>query len=443
LAYNMDPLFGVVMLVTLVSVVGNGGSVSAILIGVPGTPTNVATIIDGYQLTIKGEAGRALSACLVASAIGGIFGAVVLITIMPVMRSLILSFGHPEQFMLALLGISFIAILGEGSMIKAAVAAALGFVVALTGYDPISGVPRYDLGLVYLYDGIKILPLTLGLFALPELMELYRERENAPPRTFSLSEVLQGIRDVFAHLFLVLRCSVLGTIIGMIPGLGGDTAVFLAYAHAKQTSQYPERFGHGEIAGVIAPETANNAKEGGALIPTLGFGIPGSVVMAILISAFIVLGLQPGPIMMQKQPELIMVIALLTGITNVVGSFICLIAAKGLVKLANLRAKVLVPWIILLIVIGSYVPNKSFADVIVTTFFGFLGLFMKTFSYPRVVLLLVVVLGKTLELNFWMGLQYFGPAMFLRPVVILFMTLIMGTFWFELYRTKRRRASST
>ncbi len=438
LAYDMNPVFGIVMLVTLVSVVGNGGSVSAILIGVPGTPTNAATIMDGYQMTRKGEAGRALAACLTTSAVGGIFGAIVLIAIMPVMRSVILAFGHPELFMLAVLGISFVAVLGEGSIRKSFTTAVSGFVIALIGYDPVSGVPRYDLGIIYLYDGIKILPITLGLFAIPELMGLYSDLGGGEAKTFTRKEILQGVKDVFQHWFLVLRCSVLGTIIGMIPGLGADTAIFLAYAHAKQTSKHPERFGHGEVEGVIAPETANNAKEGGALVPTLGFGIPGSVVMAILIGAFIILGLQPGPAMMKNQPELIMVMALLTGLTNVVGSGVCLVAAKWLVRVASIRAGILVPWILMLIMVGAYVPNRSYVDVFITLGFGLLGIAMKAYHYPRVVLLLVVVLAKTLELNFWMGLQYFGMSMFLRPIVLIFIALIVITIGSNYYFSKRK-----
>jgi putative tricarboxylic transport membrane protein len=234
-----------------------------------------------------------------------------------------------------------------------------------------------------------------------------------------------------------VRCSILGTIIGMVPGLGGDAATFLAYAHAKQSSKHPERFGHGSVEGVIGPETANNAKEGGALVPTLGFGIPGSVVMAILISAFTILGLQPGPAMMKNQPELIMIMALLTGLTNVVGSGVCLLAARWLVKLASIRPKILVPWILMLIMVGAYVPNTSYVDVFITICFGLIGIAMKAYKYPRVVLLLVVVLAKPLEMNFWMGLQYFGMAMFLRPIVLVFIGLIIITFATQYYLSRR------
>lgn len=440
LTYKMDPVFGIVMLVTLVSVVGNGGSVSAILIGVPGTPTNAATLMDGYQMTVRGQAGRALAACLTASALGGVIGAIILIAIMPVMRTVILSFGHPESFMLAVLGISFVSILGEGSLLKAFTAAAFGLVTALVGYDPITGVPRYDLGLVYLYEGIKILPVTMGLFAIPELMGLYAESEGGTIRTFTRAEVMEGVKDVFRHWFLVVRCSFIGAFIGMIPGLGADTATFIAYGHAKQTSKRGQYFGQGEVEGVIAPETANNAKEGGALVPTLGFGIPGSVIMAILLGAFIILGLQPGPLMMKNNPELIMVMALLTGLTNVAGSAICLVAAKWLVKLATIRARVLVPWVLMLIMLGAYVPSKSYTDVFATIFFGALGIGMKAYRYPRVVLLLVVVLARTLELNFWMSLQYFGWGMFLRPVVLLFLAAIVAVVGYSQVSRRRKEA---
>jgi len=444
LAYGMDPVFGIVFLITLASVVGNGGSITAILIGVPGTPTNAATLFDGYQMAKNGEAGRAIGAALTASAVGGIFGALVLIAIMPVMRSVILTFGHPELFMIAVLGISFVAVLGKGSMRKAFLSAVLGFVVSLVGYDPISGVPRYDMGLIHLYDGIKILPITLGLFALPEIVGLYVGAGSTDKRETVLGGgILEGVKDVFRYWFLVMRCSVIGSLIGTIPGLGGDTATFLAYGHAKQTSRRGDRFGQGEVAGVIAPESANNAKEGGALVPTLGFGIPGSVMMAILVSAFIVLGLQPGPLMMKEQPELILVMALLTGITNVFGSLVCLLAAKWLIKIASIRVGLMVPWILALIMMGSYIPRNSYTDVIITILVGILGMAMKFYGYSRVALLLAVVLSRTLELNFWMGLQYFGWSMFLRPAVLILIGIIILTIGSNYLMNVKKEVEST
>lgn len=442
LTFGMNPVFGVVLLVTLISVVGNGGSVSAILMGIPGTPTNAATIFDGYQMCKEGKAGRALGASLTASGIGGIFGALVLVLIMPVMRPVILAFGHPELFMLALFGISFVAILNEGSMLKAFLAGIMGVILALVGYDPVTGVSRFDAGLLYLSDGIKLIPVTLGLFAIPEILELFAKRGEEKKIANLGGDIFEGIKDVFRHWFLVVRCSVLGVLIGMIPGLGGDTATFLAYGHAKQSSRYPERFGHGEVAGVIAPETANNAKEGGALVPTLGFGIPGSTVMAIMVSAFIILGYQPGPAMLKNQPEIIMVMALLTALTNVVGSAVCLLAAKGLIKLASLRAELLVPWILMFVMVGAYVPEKSYGDVLVTICFGILGFYMQAYGYPRVVLLLALVLTQNMELNYWMALQYFGMAMFFRPIVLILLTLIILTLSYSIISERRGRSKT-
>lgn len=448
--FNMALMPGVIFLVSILSVVSNAGAVTAILIGVPGTPTNAATILDGFPMTKNGQAGRALGAGLTASAMGGVMGALVLLAILPVMRPLILAFGAPEMFMMAVLGISFVAVLSRGSLAQGVIAAVLGILLATVGYDPITGITRYTFGSLYLYNGIGLIPATLGLFALPELVGMYAGSDNkaaaglvAEPSTSKASGVLLGVRDAFRHWFLVVRSGMIGAFIGIIPGLGGDTATFLAYGHSQQTSKRSQDFGKGVVEGVIAPQAADNAKEGGSLVPTLGFGIPGSASMAILYAAFVVLGLQPGLTMIKNQSNLIMVIIILIAVTNVIGSVLILLAAKWLVKIANISAKRLVPWVVMFMLTGAYLTNYSYVDVFVTVAVGALGLVLKRYGYPRVCLLLAFILAKPLQVNFWQSYELYGLGMFNRPIVLVLAFFIVVMLVTNVLFGQRTRSETT
>ena len=439
LTFTMDPTFGVVLLITITSVVVTGGMVPAVLIGIPGTPTNAANILDGYPMTKKGQGGRALGASLTAAGIAGLIGAIVLMVVLPFMRPLILTFGHPELFAISAFGLCFVAILSEGMLSRALLTTVMGIVFACVGMNPLTGVPRFHLGLLYLWDGVPMIPVILGLFALPEIMDMYLGKEKAQSKLNMdiTKDIMQGVMDVFKHWFLFIRCSIIGAIIGMIPGLGGETSSFLAYGHAKQSTKKPEEFGNGSIEGVIAPSAAVTGKEGGALVPTLGFGIPGSTIMAILLGALTILGYQPGPAMLASDAGTIQLIAVLTGLMNLVGSFVCLLFAKQMVKLASIKSEYLLPWVCMFIMVGAYVPNRSFGDVFITFASGVLGYFMKEYKYPRIGLLLAMVLTFKMELNYFMAMDRFGIRMLTRPVVMVIIALIiisLGNDFWKKYR---------
>ena len=354
--YDMDPTQAFAFLLGMASVTATAGDITSILFGVPGEGTTAAVIVDGHPMSKKGEAGRALSASLVSSLIGAIFGAVVLALAIPLVRPIVLSIGAAEFFMLAILGIVFIVSLSGANLLKGLISGALGLALAMVGLDPISSVPRYtfepifgqDVSL-FLWDGISLIVVTVGLFAIPEIIDLgVHESSIARERLGKLGGVMQGIKDVFHHWWLVIRCSLIGSYIGALPGLGGSVAQWLAYAHAVQSSADKDRFGQGAVEGVIGPCAATNAKEGGALIPTVAFGVPGSVSMAILLGAFIMQGIVPGPDMLNPAKYLPLTFSLLwvVVISNLITVVLSLLFLKQLANITHVKGGLLIPFVL-------------------------------------------------------------------------------------------------
>ncbi|MGH7828932.1 MAG: tripartite tricarboxylate transporter permease, partial [Candidatus Binatia bacterium] len=310
--YQMEPVVAFAFLLGSNAVTATTGDITSILFGVPGEGTTAATVVDGHPMAKKGEAGRALGAALMSSLIGAVFGAFALALAIPIVRPLVLSIASPEFFMLAILGITFVASLSGGNLAKGLTAGGFGLVLAMVGLDPIDSVPRYtfepilgeELSLFF-WDPISLVAVTVGLFAIPEIIDLSVQGSSiAREQIGKIGGVMQGIKDTFHHWWLVIRCSALGAYIGVLPGLGGATAQWVAYAHAVQSSPDKERFGKGAVEGVLGPGAANNSKEGGSLVPTIAFGVPGSVSMAILLGAFIIQGITPGPDMLDPAKHL-------------------------------------------------------------------------------------------------------------------------------------------
>src|SRR5919109_3537101 len=284
--YNMEPTTAFASLLGSNAVTATTGDITSVLFGVPGEGITAATIVDGHPMAKNGEAGRALGAALMSSLVGAVFGAFILALAIPIVSPLVLSIGSAEFFMLSVLGVTFVASLSGANIPKGLLAGGLGLVLAMVGLDPIESVPRFTLegflgedNSLFLWDGVSLISVTIGLFAIPEIIDLAVQgtsiaREGTPTK---LGGVMEGIKDSFRHWKLVLRCSGIGAYIGLIPGMGGGPAQWLAYAHAVQSSPSKERFGKGAVEGVLGPGAANNSKEGGALIPTLAFGVPGSV----------------------------------------------------------------------------------------------------------------------------------------------------------------------
>src|SRR3989440_487423 len=350
--YNMQPVEAFAFLLGMHSVVATTGDVTSILFGVPGEATTAAIILDGHAMAKKGEAGRALGAALSSSLVGAMIGAFALAVAAPIVRPLVLTFGSPELFMLAIVGLAFIASLsaqGGRGMVRGFLAGGLGLMLAMVGQDPQAGVPRYTFDSMYLWQGLDLVPVLVGLFAIPEIIDLTVRGTsiagNLPPGRLTKG-ALEGVKDTFRHFGLTIRCSLIGTFIGIMPGMGGAVAQWMAYGHATQSARTPEErkgFGAGDVRGVLGPGAANNSKEGGSLIPTIAFGVPGSTAMAILLGAFVLLGIVPGPDMLSKYLSLTYSMVWTIVIANVVTVLICFLFLNKLASLTRVRGAVLIP----------------------------------------------------------------------------------------------------
>lgn len=432
--FGMSPVVGLAFLLSAYAAVSQGGSMTAIILGVPGEVPNAATVIDGYEMTKQGRAGEAIGAALMGSALGGLFGCVLLAILLPILQPIILSFASPENFFLALTGVAFIAVLSSGAPSKGLIAGALGIFMSLFGYSPTEGIPRFWLGIDYMLDGFRLVPLALGLFAVPEIFALMISgktiAQTGTMQPISLRQVMKGGLAVFKHLGVFFRSSAIGSVIGIMPGVGGATAPFVAYATAKQTSPNPETFGTGRIEGVIAPESSSNAKEGGALVPTLALGIPGSASMALMLGAFIILGLQPGPEFLVKHMDLAFGLAVVLAFGNIGSSILMFLLSKLLIHITRVPGRVLAPILLVLIMLGTYSTENNFIDVLFVFAFGALGIAMVRLGYNRPALLLGFVLGETIERYYQVSMNAYGALFFLRPISITIIVLaLIALLW--------------
>ena len=293
--YGMDPVSGLAMMVGLVAVIPTSDTFASVLMGIPGSSASQATVLDGFPLAKKGEAARALAAAFTSSLFGGLFGATVLTFFILIARPIVLAFGLPELLMLTVLGFSMVGVLAGRSLLKGLVAAGLGLAVGAIGEAPAQGSPRMDFGNWYLQDGFQLVIVGLGIFAIPEIISLLRQDRAIAKDAKLGAGWFDGVKAWWANIWLSLRCSAIGVIVGVVPGLGGSVVDWIAYGHTMQTTKDKSKFGKGEIRGVIGPESSNNAKEGGGLVPTLLFGIPGSGSMAVFIGGMILLGYDAGP----------------------------------------------------------------------------------------------------------------------------------------------------
>ncbi len=435
--FNMQPIPAFAFLLGMHAVVATTGDITSVLFGIPGEATTVATILDGHPMAQKGEAGRALGAVLFSSLLGAVIGAAALALSVPVMRPLVLAFGPPEFFMLTLLGLSFIVALAQSNLVKGFLMALLGFVLSLVGLDPFAGSPRLTFDQLYLWDGLNIVPVVIGLFAVAETLQLMTTGSAiASHATGRLAGVMEGVKDTLRYWWLTVRCSLIGVFIGFIPGMGGATAQFLAYAHAQQTSKHPEEFGKGSIEGVLAAGSVNNSKEGGTIIPTVAFGVPGSTSTAILLGAFIILGLVPGPDMLTKHLDVTFAMVWIIVLSNLVAVAVSFLFLRQLVALTFVKGSLLVPFLLLLITIGAYTTHQSFADIVVMLVFGVVGWAALRWNWPRAPLLLAFVLGDTSERYIFLSHQLYGWSWLLRPGVIVLFAIAVGGVVYSVMRQR-------
>jgi putative tricarboxylic transport membrane protein len=447
--YAMDPVAAMYLAGGCMGATSFGGSLTAILLNTPGTPPNAATTYDGYPLTRQGKAGLAIGASATASALGGLIGLVSLLIVIPLAREIIYLFGPPEFFLLTILCLIAIAVATRGKLLRGLVAAGFGLMLAFVGMDSVSGELRFAGDVDYLWDGMPLVPVLTGMFAIAQMLVLALQGGSIVSDTrpvATLSGVFDGIRSVFRHWSHLLRGSAIGTVIGAIPGLGGVVASFFAYSSAAQTSGEPESFGKGNIIGVIAPESANNAKDGASLLPAVAFGIPGSAESALLLSILILHGIEPGPsILIENQREIYGLILAIT-FSAVGASLIGLIGARWLISITRVKVQILVPVVIVMTLTAVYVLEGKPGDVVVCATMGMIGYLMIRFDYPRLTFIIALVLGRTMEQAFHQSMNISDGAMLGyisgRPTAVVLLILIILTMSFPTFRSYRSRRVS-
>ncbi len=407
LTFKMSSEDAILMLGGVIGSGAFGGSITSILINTPGTSSNAATCLDGHPLAQQGKAGQAIGAAAAASTLGGLLGVCVLIAILPFAKAVILAFGPPEFFLLTVVGLVAVAVSISRFFLRGLLAAAFGLILSFVGYDDVGGGLRFTMGIDYLWDGLALIPVLIGLFAVAEMIRLTVEGGTVA-RTgtqIRLTGVMSGVRLVFVHYKTLLKGSLVGTLVGIVPGIGGTVAGFLAYSLAVQTSKNPESFGKGNIEGVIAPEAANNAKDGGSLVPTLAFGIPGSAETAVFLGALEIHGMQPGPMLLIDNEHIIISLILALSLSCILASLIGIATARYLALVTKVDATILVPIVLAVSFVGTYAVKSSFGDVIVAVIFGMIGYVMMRFDFPRITIIIELVLGGLAERSFHQSLM--------------------------------------
>jgi TctA family transporter len=409
--YALDPYSAIAMMLGLGSVTVTSDTIPAVLFGVPGTVGSAATSLDGYPMARRGEASRAFGAAFTSSVLGGLFGALLLAVSLPLLRPFMVSFSEPEMLAICIFGLSLVAVLSGSAPIKGLIAAALGLLVATAGNDQEGATLRWTFDSMYLWDGVPLVPFALGIFAIPELADLAITRATIAGDTKSIRArgQLEGVKDVFKSWFLVLRCALIGSVMGSIPGLGASVIDWVAYGHAARTEKgATESFGKGDVRGVIASESSNNAKEGGALVPTIAFGVPGSASMALLLGAFLIQGIVPGPKMLTEKLDLTYTMVWSVALANVLGAGVCFAFAGQLARIAMIRVGILVPLVL----------------------------------WPRPPIILGFVLGGLIENYLFISISRWGFDWLTRPMVIIIFAITLISVLWPLYSGYRQSSKS-
>lgn len=445
--FKMSAMEALPAMIAIMSAQFIGGSITAILVNVPGDSPNAATILDGYPMSRKGEAGRALGAAFTASTAAKFLTVFLTLAMIPLVLPLVMTFKTADVAFVMLLGISFIGILGAESMVKGIISGGLGLLISFVGTHPITAVERFTFSSAYLYDGFPLLPVIVGMFALPEMIRWAQEgdaRTAAAVAVKGMGDVWRGVKDVIYHWKVFISSNVIGYIVGVLPGIGGSSAAFLSYGQAKQMSKHPEKFGSGEVAGVIAPESAIVSEQAGALLTTLALGIPGNSICVVILAAITMLGIIPGPEMMTKHLDLAISLILIYLAGGILAAISCFSVSPYLAKVASLPARVVVPLILVLTAIGLYAVEEQILDVLVALGFGLLGLIMGKFGYNRAALVLGYVLGAMFERNLFLAINMDGPRFFMKPISLTIIVIIIGILTYsplkKLFQRRKRVA---
>ncbi|HWA48456.1 MAG TPA: tripartite tricarboxylate transporter permease [Dongiaceae bacterium] len=438
--FGMDPAMALAMMIGLTSVTATSDTFSSVLIGVPGGAGTAATVLDGFPMAQRGEGARALSAAFAASLVGGLFGALVLTFAFVAARPILLAIGFGEQLMLVILSLTLVGMLTGRNVVKGLASCALGLLIGTIGSSQATAEYRFTLDTLYLTDGIPLVIVALGAFALPEIIDVLRQHYAIAQKDLVGHGWIAGIRDVIKNFGLVLRCSALGSLTGILPGLGGGVVGWISYGHTVQTSRDRSQFGKGDVRGVIGPESANNAKDGADLIPTLFFGIPASGTMALLLGGLVVIGITPGRTMVTQHVDLIYLIIWSLAISNVLATIISMALARPIATLTAIRFTLIAPFIVVMIFLSAYQSKVDWGDLVTLMVVGIVGIYMKRFGWSRAALLIGLVLSQRLEASLYRTVQIYGFDIFLRPIALIILALAALSIWFAI-RTKARTSA--
>lgn len=438
---TLEPLSAVVLLTAIYCSGTYGGAITAILINTPGTPAAAATCLDGYPLAQKGQAGRALGMAAVSSVVGGTISVIVLIFFAPFLAQLAYKFGQPEYFALALFGLTMLASIGEGSPIKNIIAGAFGILLSTFGKDFMTSIDRFTFGIKELSEGIGFIPVVVGLFAISEMLIQSTLLNQVFNRVKLVALQLPSINDYKQTWKTILRSSGIGSFIGVLPAEGGTVASLIGYAEAKRWSKEPDKFGKGSVEGIAGAEAANNAATGGAMVPTLALGIPGSATTAVILTGLIIHGVRPGPDLFRDQPEFLYGIFGSMFIANILFFIIGFFGAKIFARITLLPNRLLWPMIFTISVCGTYSLNQSMLDVFIMLIFGVIGFFMRRYNYSVVPVIIGLILGELIEGTLRQSLVIFDGnwlLFFERPIVLIFFILSVISLFLPLLKKNDR-----
>lgn len=434
LCLTLGPALGMSTLMGVYLGAVTGASIPAILLGIPGNPNAIATVADGQGMARNGEPGKALGLAVTASFIGGVFSLLVLVFVSPQLAKVALSFGPPECFGLALMGLTLIATVSGKNMIKGLIPGILGLMVSTVGFDPITGSGRFVFGNPNLMMGISLVPVLIGMFAVGQMLVSASDKSyTGNIKEFKTNKIFPSLKELWEHKRTIFESSVIGTAIGVLPGTGASIAVFLAYERARKISKHPERFGEGAPDGILAPETANNAVTGGALVPTLTLGIPGDGATALLLGALVIFGLRPGPLLFRDQSTFVYTIFMATFVANVFMVAYQVLGIRLFVNILKIPSEILMPLVLVLSVVGAYAMQESIFEIGVAVLFGILAFIFKKTDVPLVPMILGVVLGGMFESELRRGLILHKGSFlgfFSRPIFsVLFLVAVLSLVW--------------
>ncbi len=439
--YAMSPTLALILLVAIYIAANYGGSITAVTINAPGTPSSVVTAFDGYPLTKKGKPGLALGVSLVASTVGGIIGTLILIFFSGPLAKFALKFHPAEYFALAIFGLTTVASLGGKNWIKAFIAAMFGLLLNTIGIDPISGVSRFTFGLSFLYDGFALIPALIGLFALSEIFKQLEGGDFSSQQASTGKQEWPTAKTYWKLKNTIMRSSLMGTIIGIFPGAGATIAAFISYDVAKRVSKTPEEFGKGSLEGVAAAEGANSSSVGGALIPLLTLGIPGSASTAVLIGALMIHDLTPGPQLFISNPDIIYGLLASLLLANIILLVLGFFGSRLWIKVTTIPKTVLFPLIFAVSIIGSFAVRNSFFDVAACLVFGVFGWLLRRYNYPVAPIILGMVLGNIAETNFIRAIMMGGwTVFFTRPLSLGMLIVATASFAVPLIQARKQKS---